>query len=125
MSGYRQRRRNRVSWLVMFALLFQQLAMSAYACTRTMAPAPVAVMTNCPGMPMPDSHPAPLCEKHCNPDRATASPLLSVTVPPLALPPPNFELMSNPLVVIDRRYIDVPISRSDPPPLLRFCSLQI
>ena len=126
MSGYRQRRRNRVAWLVMFVLLFQQLALSAYACTLTkLASAPVAVMANCPGMPMPASHPAPLCEKHCNPDHATASPLLSVTVPPLALPPPSFALMSNPPAVIDRRYIDVPISRSDPPPLLRFCSLQI
>ena len=126
MSGYRQRHRTRVSWLVLFVLLFQQLAMSAYACTLTKpASEPVAVMANCPGMPMPASHSSPLCEKHCHPDHATASPLLAITVPPLALPPPSFDLMSSPLALIDRRYIDVPISRSDPPPLLRFCSLQI
>ena len=126
MAGFRQRRRNRVSWLVLFALLFQQLAMSAYACTLTTLPsAPVTVMATCAGMSMPASHPPPLCDKHCHPDHATASPLLAITVPSLGLPPVNFDLMSNPPILIDRRYVDVPISRSDPPPLLRFCSLQI
>ncbi len=126
MSGPRQRRRNRVSWLVVFALLFQQLAMSAYACTLTRsAPTAVAVMANCPGMPMPAAHSSPLCDKHCNPDRATASSLLAITVPALGLPPPGFALIANPPTRIDRRYLDVPVSRSDPPPLRRFCSLQI
>ena len=126
MAGRRQRRRNRVSWLVLFALLFQQLAMSAYACTFTTPPSvPVAVMANCAGMSMPASHPSPLCDKHCHPDHATASPQLAITVPPLGLPPPGFDLVPNPLTIVDRRYVDVPISRSDPPPLLRFCSLQI
>ena len=126
MAGYRQRRRNRVSWLVLFALLFQQLAMSAYACTLTkLAPAPVAAMANCPDLSMPASHFSPLCDKHCHPDHATASPLPLLTVPPLGLPPPSFDLVSNARPVIDRRYIGVPIRRSDPPPLLRFCSLQI
>jgi hypothetical protein len=126
MAGYRQRRRNRVSWLVLFVLLFQQLAISAYACTLTkLASEPVAVMANCTSMSMPASHPSPLCQKHCHPDHVTASPLLAISVPPLALPPPSFDLMSSPSALIDRRYIDVPISRSDPPHLLRFCSLQI
>lgn len=126
MSGYHHRRRKRVSWLVVFAVLFQQLAMSAYACTLTMpAPAAVAVMADCPGMPMAAAHSSPLCDKHCNPDRATASSLLAITVPALGLPPPGFALITNPPTHVDRRTLDVPVSRSDPPPLRRFCSLQI
>lgn len=127
MAGFRQRRRTRVSWLVVFALLFQQLTLSAYACTLT-TPPPEAVATSnvCSGMAMPATavQSSPLCAKHCAPERATTSPPLSVTVPPLALPPPSFDLLSNPPTIIDRRY-DVSICRSDPPPLLRFCSLQI
>ena len=126
MTGRRQRRRNRVSWLVLFALLFQQLAMSAYACTlATPASDSVAMMANCADMSMPASHPSPLCEKHCHPDHATASPVLAFAVPSLGLPPAAFELISNSPMPVDRRYVDVPLSRSDPPPLLRFCSLQI
>lgn len=126
MAGRRQRRRNRVSWLVLFALLFQQLALSAYACTLTTLPsAPVAVMANCAGMSMPASHPSPLCDKHCHPDHVAGSPLLTLTIPPLGLPPPRFDFMSKSKARFDRCYVDVPISRSDPPPLLRFCSLQI
>jgi len=82
-------------------------------------------MANCTDMSMQASHASPLCNKHCHPDNATVSPLSSATVPPLGLPPPAFDLVSHPLWVIDQRYVDVPISRSDPPPLLRFCSLQI
>jgi hypothetical protein len=82
-------------------------------------------MGSCTGMAMPASHPSPLCLKHCHPDHVTASPLLTITVPPLALPPPSFDLVMIQRSITDRRYIDVPISRSDPPPLLRFCSLQI
>lgn len=127
MSGSRQRRRTRVIWLVLFALLFQQLAMSAYACTRTTMPVsePAGAMANCAEMSTPASHPSPQCEKHCHPDHATASSLVAITVPPLALPPQHFDLMWSPTAIVDRRYVDVPISRSDPPPLLRFCSLQI
>jgi len=126
MASSRQRRRSRISWLVLFALLFQQLALSAYACTLTTTPsAPVVAMANCTGMPMKAPPASSLCDKHCHPDNATVSPLLSVTVPPLGLPPPVFDLVSHPLSVADQRYVDVPISRSDPPPLLRFCSLQI
>jgi hypothetical protein len=112
---------------VVFALLFQQLAMSAYACTLIPLPppAPISTMADCAGMSMQASHPLPLCEKHCHPDNANASPQVAITVPSLGLPPVNFDLTANPPVLIDRRYVDVPISRSDPPPLLRFCSLQI
>lgn len=126
MAGSRQCRRTRVSWLVVFVLLFQQLAMSAYACTLTTPPsAQATTMANCAEMSAPSSYPSPQCEKHCHPDHATASPQLAITVPPLALPPPRFDLVSNRPSIGDRRYVDVPISRSDPPPLLRFCSLQI
>jgi hypothetical protein len=126
MASSRQRRRSRISWFVLFALLFQQLALSAYACTLTSTPSePVVAMANCTGMPMKASHTSSLCDKHCHPDNATASSLLSVTVPPLGLPPPAFAVVYHPLSSIDPRYVDVPISRSDPPPLLRFCSLQI
>jgi len=126
MASSHQRRRSRISWLVLFALLFQQLALSAYACTLATTPSvPAAAMADCAGMPMKASHTSTLCDKHCHPDHATVSSLLSVTVPPLGLPPPAFDLVGHPLSIVDQRYVDVPISRSDPPPLLRFCSLQI
>ncbi len=99
--------------------------MAGYACPLTQKPAQQqAMMADCAGMQMEDS-PA-LCEKHCNPDNSTAPDLKVVSVPPLALPPARFEFFQS-LVHLPsaRDYEDVRVSRSDPPPKLRFCSLQI
>jgi len=121
------RRRNlfRVALTVLVALLLQQVAMAGYACPLTQMPAQQqAMMAECEGMEMDDS--AMLCEKHCNPDN-TANPELRVgSVPPSVLPPLRFDL---PMALLAgasaQSYEDVPVCQSDPPPQLRFCSLQI
>ena len=122
-----RRRRNlfRIALAVLLALLLQQVAMAGYACPLTQMPAQQqAMMADCDGMAMEDS--SALCEKHCNPDNATSPDLKVVSVPPVALPPPRFEFSQslNPPPSM-RDYEDVRVCQSDPPPLLRFCSLQI
>ena len=121
-----RRRRFRIAITVIVCLLFQQVAMSAYACTMTRMPAvPVAMTEDCAEMGMdvePES--LALCAKHCAPDLSTVADHASLGVPPLALPP-AFELVlagpSSQLTI----NAEVTIDRSDPPPRLRYCSLLI
>ncbi len=113
----------RVALTVLLTLLLQQVAMAGYACPLVLAPVQQhEMMAECDGMEMEDA-PA-LCEKHCNPDDSTAPDLKLLSVPALALPPARFALPQslNPLPLA---YASVPVCKSDPPPLLRFCSLQI
>lgn len=121
------RRRNlfRVALTVLLAFLLQQVAIAGYACPLTQMPAPQqAMMDDCEGMEMEDS--AMLCKKHCNPDNSANPELRVGSVPPSALPALRFDL---PVALISgssaQRYEDVPVCQSDPPPQLRFCSLQI
>ncbi|MEJ7745712.1 MAG: hypothetical protein WKF61_02950 [Luteimonas sp.] len=122
-----RRRHNlfRVALTVLVALLLQQVAMAGYACPLTQMPAQQqAMMADCEEMQMEDS--AVLCEKHCNPDNSTSPDLKVASVPPVALPPPRFEFSQSLIPLPSARdYEDVRVCQSDPPPLLRFCSLQI
>lgn len=82
------------------------------------------MMAGCGGMEMGDS--PILCEKHCNPDNSTAPDLKAASVPPVALPPARFEFSQSLIPPPSARdYENVRVCQSDPPPLLRFCSLQI
>lgn len=115
----------RVALTVLLTLLLQQVAMAGYVCPLVqMAAQQQAMMAECEGMEM-EASPV-LCEKHCNPDNSTAADLKVVSVPPLALPPARFEFSQslNPLPLA-RDYAGVRLCQSDPPPKLRFCSLQI
>lgn len=122
-----RRQRLRFAWLALLALLFQQVALAAYACPTTeVPPQPQAMMAGCEGMEMPDPDAPALCDQHCQRDHLTTPDLRVAQVPPLALPPQHFDLAASlvPLAPA-QHYEDVPTCRSDPPPAERFCSRQI
>lgn len=122
----RRRLSSRVAWAVLLAFLFQQVAMAAYACPIETPPVPQVMMAGCEGMEIPDQAAPSLCEKHCNPDRSTTPDLRTAQVPPMALPPPHFDLAASlPPQMLAQYYQNVPTCRSDPPATERFCSLQI
>ena len=135
MCGYRRvksrhfrRRANvfRMTLTMLLALLFQQIAIAGYACPLVQMPAQQqqAIMDDCEGMEMEDS--PVLCEKHCNPDNSANPEFRVGSVPPSVLPPLRFDLpMSLIAGTSAQSYEDVPVCQSDPPPQLRFCSLQI
>jgi hypothetical protein len=133
---YRLSRRRRLLWvgLVVFCLLFQQLAMAAYVCTLPTAPATHELaMSDCEAMGMGASHHAsaqhpvdPRCTEHCA-SHVSATPDAKVpAVPPLLLPP-DFAAMAK-LVVRAPTWTHLPDTRLFPPespPSLRFCTLLI
>ena len=123
----RARHRLRVALVVMLCLLFQQLALAAYACPmEQMPPEMTAMAERCAemGMQQAEDNPA-LCAKHCTPDHSTTAEPAKLSVPAAALPPLAFALVlaspATPAVV----QAEIPIARSDPPPRLRYCSLLI
>jgi hypothetical protein len=122
---HRTRHRIVVSLLVIASLLFQQVAVAAYACDAAPhhpSPAPVSHCEQAHQAGFRDM--SPLCEKHCAPD-STVLTDSALGIPALALPPVLFSLVvhepSTPLVQSN----DVSLIRSDPPPRLRYCSLLI
>lgn len=123
----RRRKRLRFAWLALLALLLQQVAMVVYACPLTETPTPSqAVMSDCESMEMPDPDAPALCDMHCHADRSTTPDVRVAQVPPVALPPPRFDLAASLLPPAPAQYYqDVPTCRSDPPAAERFCSLQI
>jgi hypothetical protein len=120
-----RRQRIVLSLLVIFSLLFQQVAVAAYACDTVSHESNRAAVSTCDlnhGQSAPSK--SPLCEKHCVPD-STVLTDAGVSAPALSLPPLLFTLVLNepsgpvsPGEVVD-------LIRSDPPPRLRFCSLLI
>ena len=124
---WRDRNRRRIALATFGCLLFQQVAMAAYACTLTQMPAePVVMAEDCAGMGMEQARDAPaLCAKHCSPDQTVLADHVAPSVPALALPPPVFYLALNGSASHLAQVADVPVDRSDPPPRLRYCSLLI
>ncbi len=121
------RQRLRITLLVLFCLLFQQVALAAYACPLDqMPPDPVVMADNCAEMGMEQATVSPaLCEKHCAPDLSVPADHAVLNVPALALPPAAFDLvLIEPLSHVALA-ADEPVDRSDPPPRLRYCSLLI
>lgn len=127
----RTRHRLRIAVLVILSLLFQQAALAGYVCPAPIEPPSaeiVAMAGPCAEMGMAkqqDKDNSALCEKHCNPDHTVTNDTAKPSVPPLSLPPlilaPVFVQFATNSVL----QACVPISRSDPPPRLRFCSLLI
>lgn len=124
----RQRTRLRVAIVLIASLLFQQVAVAAYACAKVAAPPPPPPpgMEHCAQMNMaPQAAQSPaLCEKHCAPDLSLTSDTAAPSVPPLLMPA-SFALVLLTPSAHDVHRAGVPISRSDPPPRLRYCTLQI
>lgn len=83
-----RRMRLRLALLAVVALLFQQTALAAYACSLADVPAANAAMTmHCEGMSMAQAEQLPaLCSAHCAHQPATAPDLHAPTVPPLLMP---------------------------------------
>jgi hypothetical protein len=123
----RDRHRFRIAFTVIMCLLFQQVAMAAYACPLDRMPgAPGVIAEDCAGMDMEQAGQSPaLCAKHCRPDRTVAADHAPLGVPALALPPLAFGLVFAQPVSHVALVADVPVDRSDPPPRLRYCSLLI
>jgi hypothetical protein len=123
----RTRHRLRVALMVVFCLLFQQMALAAYLCPQESEPAaPVATAGHCDDMDMEQVREDPgLCDKHCNPDRVVVVEAAKLSVPPLALPPPDMTLAT----VVPREHValrvDVSAGWVRPPPRLLFCTLLI
>jgi len=124
----RRRSRIRIAVAVIVCLLFQQVAMAAYACTMVRMPAAAVTMDeDCADMGMAKDmarESAALCAKHCSPDRSVAADQVVLGVPALALPV-AFDLVLATRAAKEAPTQHVPIDRSDPPPRLRYCSLLI
>jgi len=123
-----RRRRSLLGALLIASLLFQQVAMAAIACAKAEAQPPRMPpgMEHCAQMdmaPVQAESPA-LCDKHCAPDQSLLTDTAAPSVPALALPP-AFELVLDVPASHVAQHVEVPISRSDPPPRLRYCSLLI
>lgn len=124
----RRRSRSRMAFLLVLGLLLQQLSMVAYACAVVQLPVESAAMVEaCVEMgkdqQVPDS--PLLCEKHCNPDRATVGDHVKVGVPALALPPLVHVSLLAHAASTACLASTVAVDRSDPPPRLRYCRLLI
>ena len=123
----RARHRLRIALAVILCLLFQQVALAAYACPLEQMPPEMAAMAeHCAEMGMQQAQDnAALCAKHCSPDFLTASDHAKLSVPALMLPPLVFAaVLATPMTHVAAQ-AEIPIARSDPPPRLRFCSLLI
>ena len=130
-------RRRRVLWtgIVLFCLMFQQLAMAAYACTLPTVATNVAMTGDCAAMGMgstaksPTSHRIntdPRCAEHCAGNIVSAHDASPPTVPPLLLASVSPTLLGTIAQAPDRVALPNPaLHRPDPPPTLRFCSLLI
>lgn len=122
-----RRRRLQINLAVVLCLLFQQVAMAAYACTSPdMAPEPVAMAADCAemGMEVVQENPA-LCSEHCAPDFAVTPDPSAQHVPALPLPPQHFPAPALAPAIKVALQQDVRLDRPDPPPRLRYCSLLI
>ncbi|MET3651234.1 hypothetical protein [Dyella japonica] len=129
-------RRRRVLWtgVVLFCLLFQQLAMAAYVCTLPTRPADTVMTGDCASMGMTAAakasfqhqNPDARCAEHCAGDAASAHDVRLPSVPALLLPPASPTLMGTIMHAPDQAPLpDVALHRPEPPPTLRFCSLLI
>jgi hypothetical protein len=133
----RPRTRRRLAWLVALMLLWQQVAVAAYACATAPASAgAVAALAHSPSMAamgdgcagMPAAPVDPRCRQHCQPEHATQVDARAVSVPfnaLVALPP---ELSSVAVVMLPSERTLAWLDRLRAPPLiprLLFCSLLI
>ena len=131
--------RRRLAWLVALLLLWQQVAVAAYACAGapvSAGAAAVAMAVHSSSMAamgdgcaqMPAAPVNPLCHQHCQPDHATQVDARSATVPAstlAALPPesPSVAAVASPTQRALARHDRL---RATPPvPRLLFCSLLI
>ncbi len=123
----RRRPASRILLSLIACLLFQQVAMAAYACPLERMPATtLATAESCAGMHMQQTQENPaLCAENCAPDHRLLADHAAPVVPALALPPTLFAPLPMPALASLAATARGSIHRSDPPPRLRFCSLLI
>lgn len=123
----RIRKRLRIACVVIFCLLFEQLALASYLCPTEQMPAEMAAMAeHCAEMGMPKAQDNPiLCAKHCNPDQGVATDSAKLSVPALAITPLAYPLVLAEPISHVAVQSEVFVAGADPPPRLRFCSLLI
>lgn len=132
----RPRTRRRLAWLVALVLLWQQVAVAAYACS--VVPdmnAPVAAVTSSPAMAamgdcadMRQVPLDPLCRQHCQPDQVTQVNVHTASVPfnALAALPPMLLSVAAVALPSERAFAWLDHRRPRPPiPRLLYCSLLI
>jgi hypothetical protein len=132
----RPRTRRRLAWLVALLLLWQQVAVAAYACAIVPA-SPAAVVAQaeassmtamgdgCAEMPAPV---APICQQHCQPDHATQVDVRTASVPFNALTalPPMLLSVAAVTLPSGRTLTRRDRLRAPPPtPRLLYCALLI
>lgn len=118
-------------------LLWQQVAVAAYACAVAPAPADAAaVMAQAHSMAamghgcaqMPATQVDPLCHQHCQPDRVTQVDARTASVPvnALAVLPPTLSFATVAALPSERTLARRDHWRAPPPiPRLLYCSLLI
>jgi hypothetical protein len=133
----RPRTRRRLAWLVALLLLWQQVAVAAYACTVVPDMSdPVAAVTSLPVMAAMGDDCAdmrqvpvdPLCQQHCQPDQVTQVDVHTASVPfnTLAAVPPALLSVAAVALPSERAFAQLDHRRTRPPiPRLLFCSLLI
>ncbi|WP_236585596.1 hypothetical protein, partial [Dyella sp. EPa41] len=128
-----RRRRALLAGVVMFCLMFQQLAMAAYVCTLPAKPVAIGMKAHCAGMGMDtdakastQANPDPRCDEHCAGHATTAPDARVPMVPPLMLPPASPAQLGSITHATEQAALpDATLFPPDPPPTLRFCSLLI
>jgi hypothetical protein len=129
-------RRQRALWVgvVLFCLLFQQLAMAAYVCTLPSIPAGMTMTGDCAAMhreSMAKATPShqgsdARCTEHCAGNATSSHDVRLPAVPPLLLPALSPVLLGTITHAPERAALPDPaLLRPEPPPTLRFCSLLI
>lgn len=129
-------RRRRVLWtgIVLFCLLFQQLAMAAYVCTLPTKPADTMMTGDCATMGMTSSAKGSFqhqsmdarCAEHCAGNATSAHDVRLPAVPPLLLPLASPTLLGTIVHAPDQAVLpDIALHPPEPPPTLRFCTLLI
>lgn len=133
----RPRTRRRLAWLVALLLLWQQVAVAAYACTTVPAsPAAVAMRVGALSMSamgngcaeMPATPIVPICQQHCQPDHATQVDVRTASVPfnALSAPPPMLLSVAAATLPSHRTLAHLDRMRAPPPaPMLLYCALLI
>ncbi|MEO7050261.1 MAG: hypothetical protein ABI128_01220 [Rhodanobacter sp.] len=129
--------RRRLAWLVVVMLLWQQVAVAAYACgSAPMSSGTTMAQMHSSSLPVmsddcgdvPDASASPTCHQHCQPERAAKVAVPTSSVPPntlVALPP---MLLSTAITIAPSNHAMAQSGHLypwSPPPTLLFCSLLI
>ncbi len=120
------RHRFRIAFAAVFCLAFQQIALAAYSCPATQAPAAQSMSEHCAALAAQAGHDNPaLCATHCAPGSPAPPDVAKVAVPVLSAPPHFMLLLPAQGPAPGAAVAQGSAPHVEPPPRLRFCSLLI